>query len=784
MTSKSLFFRLIKEDLKRKIWAISLSFLMFFFWMPVAAAMAISSLNQDLERWIAEGTLFGEGITAQMQYEINLLDLVPEILGFENPLVAITIGIAAIVLALTGFMYLHSRKQMDFYHSIPVRREIIFAVKYLDGFIIVASTYLINLIFALGIFAANGMELSVTAAPAFTVMLVHMAGFLLIYALMTIAVVLTGNFFISILGGIVLFSYVPAFLSLVDGLMYLFFATVNTREVPLASWMVHGSPIAYYSSLISDGYGLGIGKYGAVAEKAAASLIAAFLMTAVAFVLYKLRPSESAGKAMAFQHSKAPIKILLVVPVTIFAALLFWNVYYSLPWAAFGFLLGLVLSHGIIEIIYNFEFRKLFAHPVQMGICAVLSLAVIGFFRYDVIGYDRYLPKEENFQSASIYAFSIKDWSWYGLPRKSDTDYSWNYMDGADYTAGNMEVTDYGLVQALAAAGIENAQISRENQILHRWTGTKETEPGYWTSLEVGYHLKNGKKVYRTYNVNVTAMRETFEELYTAPEYKEGVYPVLSYNMDNLAGIYEARDSRIKGITKDQETMQELLSAYKEELTALTLEERSKETPVTSLRFLTVAEYDYIKSITASRHPNYNGEFYLDDMSQINFFPVYPSFTKTIALLKENGSGLTEVISAKDVESITIYAGYDEELEEYAAWDGETAFEQTYDREIGRYTIMIENDGSEETIEKIQEILDSVVISDMAQMNGLQPYDNSFSVRILLRDETTGIVSAKETFRNYIFRYGEVPEFIRTATRYDPSESYWRDINYGLNGQP
>ena len=784
MTSKNLFFRLVKEDLKRKIWAISLSFLLFFFWMPVAAAMKISSLKQNLERWIAEGLLFGEGITAQMRYETRLMDLVPEILGFENPLVAMTIGMAAIVLALTGFMYLHSRKQMDFYHSIPVRREIIFAVKYLDGFLIVVSTYLINVIFALGIFAANGVGLSTTAAPAFLSMFVHMTGFLLIYALMSVAVVLTGNFFISILGGIVLFSYVPAFLMLVDSLMYLFFATVNTRELPLGEWMVHGSPIAYYSSLISEGYSLDPGKYGDVAGRAAVALIVVLLMTAVALVLYKLRPSESAGKAMAFKHSKAPIKILLVVPVTIFAALLFWNVYYSLPWAAFGFLLGLVLSHGIIEIIYNFEFRKLFANPAQMGICAVLSLAVIGFFRYDVIGYDRYLPQKEDFQSASIYAYGIKDWSWYGLPRKSDDGYSWNYMDGADYTAGNMKVTDYELVQAVAAAGIENARVSREDQILNRWTGAKETESGYWTSLEVGYHLKNGKKIYRTYNVNMAAMRETFEALYATPEYKEGVYPVLSYSIDNLAGIYEARDSGIKKITRDRETMQEILLAYKEELTALTLEERSRETPVTSLRFLTLAEDDYLQYISASRHPNYDGYFFLDDMNQVNFLPVYPSFTKTIKLLEENGSGLAKAVFAEDVESITIYAGYDEEMDAYAALDGEIVYEQTYDREIGRYTITLENDGSEETIKKIQEVLDSVVLSDMAQMNGLQPYDNSLSVRILLRNETMGTGSSKEAFGNYVFRYGEVPEFIRTATGYDPVESSWRDINYGLDGQP
>lgn len=785
MTSKSLFFRLMKEDLKRKIWAIGLSFLMFFFWMPVAAAMGISSLKQNLERWLAEGTTFGEGITAQMQYETRLLDLVTDILGFGNAIVALTIGIAAIVLALTAFMYLHSRKQMDFYHSIPVRREVIFAVKYLDGFLIVVSMYLLNMIFALGIFAANGVGLSTTAVPAFMAMFVHMVGFLLIYGLMTIAVVLTGNFFISILGGIVLFSYVPAFVSLVEGLMYLFFAAVNLRAVPLSSWMVHGSPIAYYTSLVNEGYGMELAKYGIVAGKAAVAFIAVLLMTAVALVLYKLRPSESAGKAMAFKLSKAPIKILLVVPVTIFAALLFWNVYYSMLWAVFGFLLGLVLSHGIIEIIYHFEFRKLFANPAQMGICAVLSLAVIGFFRYDVIGYDRYLPKEADFQSASLYGYGMRDWNEYGLPIKDSDGYSWNYMDGSNYAAGNMEVTDYSLIQAIAEAGIENARTTREDRILNHWEYTKETEAGYWISLEMGYHLKNGKKVYRNYSVNLAAMRETFEALYTTPEYKKGVYPVLSYHTDNLMGIYEARDGRIQELATDQKVMEEILSAYKEELTALTLEERSRETPVTSIRFLTVAEYEYLTYITSHRYPNYNGDFRLDDMNQVNFFPVYPSFTKTIALLKENGSYLTEPISVEDVERVTIYGSYVEEMYgDTFARDGEVVYAQTYDQEMGRNTIIIENDGSAETAEKIQEILDSIVISDMAEMNGLQPFDRSFSILILLKDEKGDAGSSAETFRNYIFRYQEVPEFIKEAAGYDPLESDWRNINYGLNGQP
>ena len=38
MTSKNLFFNLMKEDLKRRLWAVALTFLTFFFALPVATA--------------------------------------------------------------------------------------------------------------------------------------------------------------------------------------------------------------------------------------------------------------------------------------------------------------------------------------------------------------------------------------------------------------------------------------------------------------------------------------------------------------------------------------------------------------------------------------------------------------------------------------------------------------------------------------------------------------------------------------------------------------------------
>lgn len=69
--------------------------------------------------------------------QTKILRLAGEILGFENYALFMVVGAAAMILGLTGFLYLHSKKQIDFYNSLPVKREMLFAVKFLDGFLII-----------------------------------------------------------------------------------------------------------------------------------------------------------------------------------------------------------------------------------------------------------------------------------------------------------------------------------------------------------------------------------------------------------------------------------------------------------------------------------------------------------------------------------------------------------------------------------------------------------------------------------------------------------------------
>ncbi|MBQ2425254.1 MAG: hypothetical protein II263_01980, partial [Lachnospiraceae bacterium] len=533
-------------------------------------------------------------------------------------------------------------------------------------------------------------------------------------------------------------------------------------------------------------------QYGQLIGSVGIMALVGVVMAFVAMFLYRKRPSESTGKAMAFTITKAPVKVLLVVPITIAASLLFWNIYFSIPWAVFGFVTGLVVTHAIVEILYHFEFTKLFSNLHHMGLSAVLALAVIAVFRFDLAGYDNYKPTEKEFESASIHAASIRDNQDYGMPyyyeSNGNSHQSWRYISTDQYVIDHMKYTDYEVVSKLADAGIAEAMRTREDKyanVDHIY------EKGFWTTLEIGYNLTNGKTVYRNYYVNVTELREAFDRMYENAEYKQGVVPVLSYSIENITGIYESHDSNIQEVNADVALRAEILEAYKEEMIALTLEERSKETPITSLRFLTVAEHEYIRVISHEKNPNYTGEFRLEDMNYVNFFPVYPSFKKTLSLLAEAGIDDLGPVDADDVLRIEITGDY--YVDEKAYYDAPVPYYEervdvmmqssvypvTVAAEDGIRTITLEDDGTKEARECMEQVLNSSVNWELAQLNGLQPLEHGISVHVYMKKINAGRNRNNQEFVRYTFKADQIPQFVKDAYDYDNRLS--KNVSYGLN---
>mgnify|MGYP000296715247 CR=1 FL=1 len=64
---------------------------------------------------------------------------------------------AAVVIGVSSFAYLHNKKKVDFYHSIPVRREALFGAQFSGGIFIVGAAYGLNLLLLAGVAVSYGV---------------------------------------------------------------------------------------------------------------------------------------------------------------------------------------------------------------------------------------------------------------------------------------------------------------------------------------------------------------------------------------------------------------------------------------------------------------------------------------------------------------------------------------------------------------------------------------------------------------------------------------------------
>ncbi len=445
MTSKNLYFKLMKEDLKSRLWAVALIGLGFFFLYPVWVAFAAG----DIENYQS----FEKGLEWYSQR-------VTDWLSFNNGMTVFVMMVTGLICGLSGFSYLNSRSKVDFYHSLPVKREKLYLANYINGILILAVPYGISMILAVFVGISNGMQGGALWQTACAAYWLHMTYFILIYTTVVIAVMMTGNLVVAFLGCMVFSFFVPLAVSLAQGYFGIFFHTyVWESGTKLVENSLRVSPVMEYIFQIA--------RYSDGETVWMSAVIALFISAALAVLgcfLYRKRPSEASGKAMAFAVIKPVVRILITMVSALGLGAFFWSMRESTGWAVFGVLCGALISHCVIEIIYHFDFKKLFSNRIQLIGCIVVSLAVLFVFRYDMVGYDRYLPNAGDVEGAAVEISRLNDWVSYGRTRHlPDGAYDWEYEEPLAYAVEHMNYTDAENLLAIAAAGIEDTMKNGED---------------------------------------------------------------------------------------------------------------------------------------------------------------------------------------------------------------------------------------------------------------------------------------------------------------------------------
>lgn len=634
MTSKNLFFKLIWQDFKKRIWCPILIFLAYFL------AMELRLLNylDHMERYPSN-------------YEYTMKHFLANefFAPSQNYMVTYLTIVVGVVCALSGYAYLHSRKQLDTYHSMPVKREILFAARYVSGFLMFVLPMLIHTSICLVLGATNGACSGHGVINAIAYLGVQILYFFLLYAITIIAVCLTGNMIISVLGCCVLSGYSVILSFLREALYDRFFHTyLGSYTESILAFSPIGM-IVRMQEYAEEYSGQNAGfSYRCLIPYALVIILAVVIFTLIAIVLYKKRATEAAGRPIAFAITEPFIKAMVVIPVSVFSGMLiqeFTN-NNSFGWFVFGTAFGFMVIALVMEVIFRLDIKCAFYHWKQLvfnGAC--LSLLVV-VFKYDVLGYNTYVPSDKELSGCAVSIGGMMNIS---LEERVGNRYQ--YTSALDYRFEHMNVVDNPSAMALARkAATDNLELLQ----IEYYEGIEETseykeiqeKEASYREIAFQYTKNNGKKIYRKYLIDI-ADKETLQllgEVFADTDYKLGAFPILTngWKKEYAAIVCESNDFT-ETVRLSAERQAKLFEVYQSELLDLTLEEVMNDIPLGNLTF---------------RLKGFETNDYFGDEEG---YKIYPSFVATVELLKEYGFDFTKEFTAEQVKEIRVSKYCDDE---------------------------------------------------------------------------------------------------------------------------
>lgn len=616
MISKISFFKMVKSECRRRVWILAILFVLFAGALPVTGLMQLQTYDTSdtsvyaeysLETQETDGTSdFTAGMKEQQRIE-EMQDSFDGMVGKGNAAVmGITLA-GAILTGISGFSYLHSRKKMDFYHSIPLRRERLFLIQQVSSFILYLLPLLGNYLLMLMVGGIKGALWTGTWLTILQGLAVQMVSFFLIFETVVLGMMLTGKLLVAILGIGVLFAYFPGIVSILEG--YANFFRTYTGTVDFGwEWLRYCTPL--YSV------------YWSQQEKGNSWLLliflaAGFMLMGISLFLYKIRSTEAAEQSMAFPKSQSVIKWMLVLASSLGSGLIMSQIAVKKDslWLFFGILVGVILASGITEIVYSYDFRRAFSHRLQLLLMAIVAVGVGSVFRFDLLGYDTWLPKKDQVESMAVSAWSWIPVSSYWVQEEGD----FVYEDQSSYLLEHMKITDFENLLQLAQEGTENARVPY---------GEMEEI----STIQLRYNLKNGRIAERKYEVSNDILSRTMEQLVCTREYQDAVYQILDIDPQvyrRISVMDKFGDVVIYG--DRPEDMQKLAEAYQEDLQAQEFESW-KQAEVLGTLTLTAGRL--------AQEANWD-------------YPIDSTFTKTLEVLESMGVHLVP-LSQEPINNIQI----------------------------------------------------------------------------------------------------------------------------------
>ncbi|MDE5699592.1 MAG: hypothetical protein K2I96_19650 [Lachnospiraceae bacterium] len=636
MTSKNLFFKMVRQDFKKRIWCPILIFIAYFLSLEVRLLMVTEQYLKYPGKYC---------------YDIGFYDVVTFVrdhfFGRDASMMSIVTCAAAFLCGISGYTYLHSRTQLDTYHSLPVSRSQLFWSKYISGILQFFLPFVLHVLICAGIASGRDAFTIETVPSMISYTALQLVVFVLAYSISVMAVGLTGNIIVSILGTGVLFMY-SAILAILTNLLFdRFFDTyIIYGKEWISDKMWCFSPLSMLLRLFSrpDSTTMEEAKkfFKYDTSFVWVLVVAAIVYSLAAYFIYRKRASEAAGKSIAFCAAEPVIKTMIVIPFSFFSALFFSEISpdtASDSWFLFGLIFGFVVLCILMEIIFRLDIRGALMHKKQFLFNAACTALLFVVLRYDVMGYDTYVPADAQMQSCAVSIHQLMT-----LHQNIKVSaFGFHYVGAEEYRMANMAMQGNPSVMELARK-------AAKEQLTYRYfdyyEGIEES-PEYvetlnrqenYRTIAFGYKLLNGKIIYRNYIIDIadTDTIRLLADIFDDYDYKLGSTPLFNDGWDIAFDAVECGNNFVTAEIRLTPDMQaKLIETYQKEYGNLALDTVMNEIPVGTIDFVTKDnEYGFT---------SYSGEMF-----------VYPQFGDTIALLKEYGFDMEERLTADDIETISV----------------------------------------------------------------------------------------------------------------------------------
>lgn len=585
MTSKISFYDLRRENMKHRIGMILAAGFLFFVYL-ITFLISVQNIYGRYDKR-----------AAVISHITELSEP-----GMYMGVIAI---LSAVLLAVSGFRYLHSKREIDFYHSLPMKRRVHLYMIMTNDLLIFAVYLILLLCLQCVITAVAGAFSPVFAVNMVSSFVCYLAVFAATYVTMALAMVLTGQTFVGLLGFGAITAYMPLVIhDLYPCLASVFFKTYCV-DTEWGKALTYISPLSLAGKLLID-YSVWTWRAHVIAFVLICIWTA--VITAAVFVLFEKRPSETAGKAMAFPKANGVFRILLVVPMSVYVGIYLYSASFSSVrgWIIAGVLIGGFLFHGVIECIYRFDIRGFLACKKQMVLSVAAALFIVGLFWADASGYDAYLPEKEETDAVLIDEGFIYDEGFWGKERKGISGEAKDEV--LDILADIVEEND------------KNHEVYYENDYTPDYTASD------YSLYTIRYRLKNGREKRRSYILDPGLKDRLMSQVFSSKEYREDKYSLYTGDWKRVRAVELCSLTGSMNLKTTEKQREELFRIYLEEFDRLDYDTARAEIPSGRLVL------DCAGDEGGDTGNSYGAVSCMGDLAS---YYIYPSFKNTIGYLEE-----------------------------------------------------------------------------------------------------------------------------------------------------